>query len=91
MSRNVQDLANRGITQNVTLLHEIDIYCANLYNYVQSHLTQTNSSSYDSLVIEPPILKRNMIPKYMQFSDWMKNMSSTLEESTTFDEFNPFS
>ena len=91
LSRSVQDLANHGLRPNVTLLREIDMECANFYKFFQHYLTQTKSSSDYSRVIDLLILKRNMMPKIRQFSKWMQNMVSTLDEATYFGGFTLFS
>ena len=59
LSRSVQDIANHGLMPKVTLLQEIDTDCTNFYKYVQSHITQTNSSSDECREIDLPISKRN--------------------------------
>ena len=91
LSRYVEDLANLGITPNVTLLQEICLDCANLYKYEQYHLKKTKSSSDDYWVIDLPILNHNMTSNSMQFSNWMLNVESTLNKATSFDGLNPFS
>ena len=73
------------------LLQEIDTDCTKFYNSVQRHLTKTKSSSYDSQVIDLPVLKCNTMPNSTQFCNWMQNMASTIDKTTSFDGFTPLS
>ena len=65
LSREIQYLANHGITLNMRLIHEIWMDCANFYKSVQSSITETKSSLDDSMVIDLPILKQNTMPNSM--------------------------
>ena len=85
--KGVRYLANRGLTPNVALLHEIDTECTNFYKSVQRHLMQTKSGSDDLWVIDLPVLKHNKMPNSTQLSDWMQDMASTLDKATSFDGF----
>ena len=91
LSRTIQYLTSHGLTPNAMLIQKMDTDCAKLYKYVQFHLTKTKSSAYDSRAIELPVLKRKKMPNYLQFSNWMQSMASTLDKSTYFYGFTPFS
>ena len=65
--------------------------CNNFCKSVQSYLTQTKSSLYDSWVIDLSILKFNMTPTSTQFRDWIQITASTLDKAISFDGFTPFS
>ena len=62
LARALQDLAHRGLTQDVTLIQSIDTDCDKFYKDVKSHLKKTKTKSDDSQVIDPPTLKINTIP-----------------------------
>ena len=91
LARAVQDLSNRGLLEDVTLLQAIDTNYANLYKAFQGLRTQTKTKSSDSWVIDLLALKSDTMSKSTQFRDWLSIMESTLDEATSFDGFNPFS
>ena len=78
----VQYLFNCGLNPDVTLLQEMYTYCDNFYRSIQLHTTQTRSGSDESWAINLHILKRNTMPNSIKFSNWMRNMASTLNKST---------
>ena len=91
LTRYVQELGIRGQLINLYLLQDIYSDCANFYMPIHRHIMQTKSGFDDSRVIDLPILKRNTIPNSTHFSDWMRNVASTLDEATYFVGFNKFS
>ena len=87
----MQELSNRGLPADVTLLQAIDDNFSKFYKTVQINPTQTKTKAYEYRSIYLLALKSSTMTNSTQFINLLRSMDSTLDEATSFDGFTLFS
>ena len=86
----VQDLAHRGVAQDVALLNLINAQAVRYYKDVARHLASTKTSK-DETEVTIPKLAGNTMANSTQFKDWMRTVLTDLKLITSVDGVTPLS